>query len=77
MAERERRCGRLEGGQFAPGRSAQRGVGEFAAGASDQISLIKWENLRKRTGRKRRASCPMLSKIVIHDNFPLDDQPSL
>ena len=61
MVEWERRCGRLEGGQFAPGRNARRGIGEFAAGASDQISLIKWVKVIEPTGSEVTGIVPYTS----------------
>jgi len=56
------RTGRLAG--------SWQGAG-FPAGASNQILLMKWENIMKSIGSEKKGFHALFPKIAIHGNFPL------
>jgi len=44
----------------------------FFAGASNQILLMKWENIMKSIGSEKKGFHALFPKIAIHGNFPLN-----
>jgi len=56
---------------FRAGGSAGEGDSGVFAGASNQISLMKWDMHSNRSGRKKRTSVSFFPEIAIHGNFTL------